>query len=87
MARKSKRYTETHEYLVVLRRMIRAAGTRVGHGDPTDLAELVALRFVLDEAIRAGVAGLRDDGFTWESIGAATGTTRQAALMKWADAR
>jgi hypothetical protein len=78
-----KRYTSTQEYLRMVRRMIRGAGKRVGRADPEDLAELVRLQAELDEAIRAAVAGLRGDGFTWESLGSATGTTRQAALMKW----
>ncbi|HSS12231.1 MAG TPA: hypothetical protein VLL25_20250 [Acidimicrobiales bacterium] len=78
-----RRYTDTHEYLKMLRRMVKAAGTRVGHADPEDLAELIAIRTDLDTAIRRAVDGLRADGFTWQSIGDATGTTRQAALMKW----
>jgi len=78
-----RRYTTTQEYLKMLRRMVRDAGRRVGRADPEDLAELVAIRGDLDAAIRAAVDGLRADGFTWASIGEATGTTRQAALMKW----
>ena len=67
----------------MLRRMVRDAGRRVGRADPEDLAELVAIRADLDAAIRAAVDGLRAGGFTWASIGEATGTSRQAALMKW----
>jgi hypothetical protein len=74
---------ETHEFLKMLRRMVRAAGTRVGRADPEDLAELIAIRIDLDAAIQRAVDGLREDGFTWQSIGDATGTSRQAALMKW----
>jgi hypothetical protein len=77
------RYRENGEYLDMLRRMIRAAGARVARTDPDDLAELVAIRADLDAAIQAGVDGLRREGFTWQTIGEATGTTRQAALMKW----
>jgi hypothetical protein len=67
----------------MVRRMIRAAGTRVSHADPDQLAELVALHHDLDAAILVAVKGQRDSGITWQSIGDATGTTRQAALMKW----
>lgn len=81
--RTRKRYTDTHSFLVMLRRMIRTAGRRVGHEDPEALAELIAMKDLLDEAIVVAVAGLRHDGITWESIGKATGTTRQAAIMKW----
>lgn len=79
-----KRYTDTHKFIVMVRRMIRTAGRRVGHEDPEHLTELVSLSQTLDEAIVTAVAGLRHDGFTWESLGKATGTTRQAAIMKWA---
>jgi hypothetical protein len=79
-----KRAVETPDYLRMVERMIRAAGRRVGRADPEDLGQLVALRFVLDQAIVDAVVGLRNDGITWESIGEATGTTRQAAIMKWA---
>jgi hypothetical protein len=63
--------------------MIRAAGKRVSHADLEDLTELIGIRADLDEAIQAAVDGLREDGFTWKDIGAATGTTGQAATMKW----
>jgi hypothetical protein len=81
-----KRAVETADYLRMVERMIRAAGRRVGRADAEDLGQLVALRLVLDEAIVKAVVELRDDGITWESIGEATGTTRQAAIMKWAAA-
>lgn len=77
------RYTETSDYLVALRRMVRAAGRRVGHADPEDLAVLADIAATLDEAMVAAVAGLRAGGFTWESIGQALGVTRQAALMRF----
>ncbi len=79
----AKRYTSTQEYLRMVRRMVRSAGKRVGRADVEDLAALIDIRTDLDQAIRAAVDGLREDGYTWQSIGEATGTTRQAALMKW----
>ena len=74
----------TAEFLAGLRRMIRAAGPRVGWEDPEMLAELVGLREELDVAIREAVSGQRSHGITWQSIGEATGTTPQAAIQKWA---
>ena len=68
----------------MVRRMLVAGGRKVGQGDPEHLAQLVALRADLDEAIQVAVDGQRAGGITWQSIGDATGTTRQAALMKWA---
>jgi hypothetical protein len=41
------------------------------------------LRTGLEVATQAAVDGLRASGYTWQSIGEATGTSRQAALMKW----
>ena len=74
---------EPKEYVDFVRRVIRAAGRRVSMTDPEDLAKLIAIRGELDSAIQAAVDGLRADGFTWKSIGEATGTTGQAANMKW----
>lgn len=72
-------------FLKMVRRMIHAAGERVSHDDPELLADLVALRFDLDDAVRAAVRGQKAAGITWQSIGEATGTTRQAAIMKWSE--
>lgn len=72
------------EFLSFARRIIRAAARRVGDADPEDLAEMLALRAALDEAIEAAVAGMRGNGFSWAEIARATGTTRQAAHARWA---
>lgn len=64
-------------------RMLNAAGDRVGDGDPDQFRQLLKLRELLDEALVEAVRGMRDSGTTWEEIGAAAGTTRQAALMRW----
>lgn len=74
---------DTTAYLKYLRRIVRAAGRRVSEADPEDLRALIEIRHDLDEAIQLAVDGLRESGITWQSIGEATGTTRQAALMKW----
>lgn len=54
-----KRERETPEYAAMVRRVIRAHGRRVIHADPEDLAELVALRAVVDQAITDAVRGMR----------------------------
>jgi hypothetical protein len=65
-------------------RMVRAAGRRVGREDEFELAELLALRDDLDEAIADAVAGQRQYGNkSWTAIAAATGTTRQGAQQRW----
>lgn len=71
------------EYSKFVRRILRAHARRVAHANPEDLAELLALRADLDRAIDDAVAGLRAQGCTWAYIGAATGTTRQAAHKRW----
>lgn len=74
---------DTPEYLAMLRRLLRSAATRVASGDVDDFAVLVSIDEDLQLALQVAVAGLRASGHTWEAIGAATGVTRQAALMKW----
>lgn len=63
--------------------MIVAAGRRVAREDPEQLASLCSLKPVLDQAIRLAVAGQKTNGITWQSIGDATGTSREAAFQKW----
>ena len=75
----ARREHETLEYLAAARRFIRRAGERVADADEFELAELVELRGVLDDAIRVAVYGQRGHGRSWAHIGAALGITRQAA--------
>jgi len=49
--------------------MVEAAGRRVRHADVSELAALVAIQDDLEQAIRDGIAGLREDGYSWKSIG------------------
>lgn len=83
LAGRADRLTTT-AYLSMLRRMVRAAGRRVAAADVEDLADLFEVDQVLREAQAAAVTGLRARGYTWQDIGTASGTTRQAALMRWA---
>jgi hypothetical protein len=64
-------------------RMLGAAGRRVGQADPEQLTDLIQLRDLVDQAIIGAVAGLRHSGSTWQEIGDACGTTRQAAIMRY----
>lgn len=75
---------ETPEYAAMVRRMIRSYGRRVADADPEDLAELVAIREVLDEAIDEAVEGMREArAISWGQIGRALGITRQAAQQRY----
>jgi uncharacterized NAD(P)/FAD-binding protein YdhS len=66
-------------------RLLAAASLRVADANVEDLAALIGLRERLDDAIVTAVRGLRTQGVTWQDIGDATGTTRQAAIQKWAE--
>lgn len=73
---------ETPEYAAMMRRMMRAHGRRVADADPEDLAELVALREVLEESIASAVEGMRSR-YSWAQVARGLGTTRQAAQMRY----
>lgn len=78
------KHIETPEYVAMVRRMLRAAGRRVADGDPEDLAELLTLQEDLNRAVADAVHGMRNThGASWADIARATGTTRQAAAMRW----
>lgn len=69
-------------YLGAARRFIRAAGRRVAECDEIELAELIAMRTVLEAAIDQAVAGQKTRK-SWAGIALATGTTREAAYQRW----
>lgn len=74
---------ETPEYSAMLERMIKAYGKRVGDGDPIDLARMVELRRVFDEALVLAVRGQSSAGFSWREIAEGLGTSREAAFMRF----
>ena len=83
MAKRPKVERDTMSYLGAAARFIRAAGVRVADADEFELAELVALRDVLETAIRDGIAGQRARGRSWQHIGDALGITRQSAQERY----
>lgn len=74
-------------YLGMVRRVIRAAGRRVGSADVEDLPELVVLRGEVETAIAAAVDGLRASGRSWADIAKGLGTSREAAWQRYAQPR
>jgi hypothetical protein len=79
-----RRYVDTRDFGAMVTRMIRAYGRRVADADLEDLADLVAMRSLLDDSITAAVSHLRDHHeFSWAAIGEAVGTTRQAAQQRY----
>jgi hypothetical protein len=81
----SRRTVETSSYIQFARRVIRAAGERVGDADDFELAELVTLRDDVETAITRAVAGLRAQGHSWQYIGDALGIRRQSAQERYAE--
>jgi len=71
------------QYLGFVERIVRAGGRRVGLADEFELAELVALHDVVDEAIAQAIVGQRAHGKSWTDIGDALGISRQAARQRW----
>lgn len=74
---------ETVKYVGAVGRMIRAAGRRAGDGDEVELAALLKLESVLEEAIVAAVEGQRSVGRSWAYVALATGRSREAAFKRW----
>lgn len=74
---------ENAEFAAFIRRIIRRHGRRVAEGDPEDLAALLEVRALVDEAIAVAVAGQREQGWSWAKIGRAVGITKQSAQERW----
>lgn len=79
-----RRYTETTDFIAMVGRLIRRAGVRCSTADMAELEALLALRQQVDAAIAEAVpAVMENGGYSWTAIGAAAGTTRQAAHERW----
>lgn len=78
-----KREREIPEIAAGIRRMILALGRRVGDADPVDLLELERLAADVEVALREAVSGQRGAGFSWASIAAGLGVTRQSAWQRF----
>ena len=71
------------EFMSFARRILRAASKRMSAADPEDLADLVALRATVDEAIDNAARAVHAGGASWAQIGAALGVSKQAAQQRW----
>lgn len=76
---------ETPEFGKAVKRMLRAYGRRVADADDVDLAELAAMRDVVDQVIGHAVAGQRARGASWSEIGRALGVSKQTAHERYRD--
>jgi hypothetical protein len=81
--RRRRRVTENDEYAAFARRVLRAWARRVAAGDIDAITDMAAAVGELEDAIRQGVAGLHDKGYSWAEIAARLGVTRQAAQQRW----
>lgn len=91
--RAERRRRDTGDMGKAIASMIRAHGVRVGDGDETDLAELVALHAAVDEATVEAVYGQRtqlergvsNSDASWQHIANAFGITRAGAFNRFAE--
>lgn len=74
-------------FMAFARRILRAASKRMADADPEDLADLVALREAVDEAINTAARAVHDGGASWAQIGGALGVSKQAAQQRWGSRR
>lgn len=74
---------ETTEYAEMMRRMLVGWQRRLADGDLVDVEELVAFTDEVDEALARVVDSLRERGVSWQEVGDAMGTTRQAAQQRF----
>jgi hypothetical protein len=77
------REVETMEYLAFVRRILKAAGKRVGYSDEYELRMLADAHEAIDEALTHAVVLQRAMGKSWADIGNALGISRQAAQQRF----
>ena len=82
-AKRPRRPVENDEYAAFARRVLRAHGRRIAHGDIDALGDMADLATEIDTTIGQAVTGLRAQGYSWAEIGTRLGITRQAAQQRW----
>jgi hypothetical protein len=80
---KRRRRTDHDEYLQMMARIVRAAGSHVGKADPDQLVLLAAVAADVDALMVRTVAGVRESGFRWQSIADVLGVSRQAVQQRF----
>jgi hypothetical protein len=84
-SKRRTRVVESDGYAAFVRRVLAAYSRRVAAGDIDAITEMAATAAELDTAIRQGITGLRQRGYSWADIAARLGITRQGAQQRWGD--
>lgn len=79
----SSAQTEADKFGAFVRRIVRAYGRRVADRDIEALAGLAELQTELDAVVRASVATLLEQGYSWADIGRQLGISRQGAQQRY----
>lgn len=69
------------DFVAFLRRVVRASARRVADGDEPELAELMAVRDELDDAICQAIDGQLAWGKSWTQIAVGMNMTKQGAFQ------
>lgn len=77
-----KRKTPQEDFHAFVKRVLKAYGRRVSHGDPEALRDLLEIEKLLKEVIKEGVHGLRRE-FSLDEIADRCGFTRQNVHKRW----
>jgi len=75
--------TEADKFGAFVRRIIRAYSRRVADRDIESLTGLAQLQLDVDAAVRAAVADLVAQDYSWADIGRALGISRQGAYQRY----
>lgn len=71
------------EYIQMVARMIRAAGKRAAGADGYMLKLVREMHEAVDQAELIAVDGLREQGYSWDYLGADQDMNRQATLRRY----
>ncbi len=83
--KRPKRVRSAAEFDAFTRRILRAYAARVADGDIEALRSMASLTQEVDAVVTLAVLGLRRFHYSWEAIGDALGTSRQAAQQRYGD--
>lgn len=79
----STRDVENDKFLLMVGRMVKAAGRRVAAGDIESLGKLMDLQRSLDDTIGIAARALHDEGYSWTEIADRLGVSREAPRKRW----